>query len=134
MGKAFEILKTARRENRLTDDQFLELRRTIFQDSKVCMEEADLIFAVDTNIEELPEGWNEFFVGALTDFLIRQTLPIGYVDPIHSSWLMERIEQDDHLAPATELELLLNILRLAEDVPDSLELLTKCATGSSTVP
>jgi len=122
MGKAYEILKSARRDNTLTDSQFLELRRTIFQDSKVCMEEADLIFTVDTNVEALPEGWNDFFVGALTDFLIRQTLPIGYVDPIHSSWLMERIEQDDHLEPETELELLLNILRLAEDVPESLEL------------
>ena len=106
----------------LEESRFSEIRRAVFDDGKVSTEEADLIFKIDTEIAHLPEGWNEFFIGALTDFLIRQTLPIGYVDPIHASWLMERIEHDDHISEETELELLLNVLRLARDVPETLEI------------
>ncbi|NNE57061.1 MAG: hypothetical protein HKN36_03040 [Hellea sp.] len=124
MGKIIDILKSAKDTNRLDDAQFSLLRRAFFADGHVSMEEADMIFVVDTHVETLPEDWNDFFVGAMTDFLIRQTLPVGYVDPIHASWLMERIEQDDRLDPETELELLLNVLRHAEDVPQNLELYT----------
>jgi len=106
----------------LDETRFSELRRAIFDDGKITTQEADMIFAIDTQIENLPANWDEFFVGAITDFLIRQTLPVGYVDPIHATWLMERIEHDDHLSEKTELELVLNVLRLAKNVPESLEL------------
>ncbi len=121
MSRLQDQLQSILDENLLDETRFNEVRRQIFDDGNVQTEEADLLFRIDTDITDLPEGWDEFFVGALTDFLIRQTLPVGYIDPIHASWLMERLEQDDRLSEETELELLLNILRLARDVPESLE-------------
>jgi len=122
MATVRNILENALTIRMLDETRFLELRRQVFDDGQITIDEADLIFQIDTQIDNLPEGWNEFFVGALTDFLIRQTLPVGYVDPIHATWLMERIENDDKLSAETELELLLNVLRLAKDVPENLEL------------
>lgn len=121
MTRLTELLQNALDIRMLDDSRFSEIRRQVFDDGKVSMEEADLIFKIDSEIMDLPQDWDEFFIGALTDFLIRQTLPIGYVDPIHASWLMERLEYDQNLSDETELELLLNILRLARDVPESLE-------------
>lgn len=124
MSSVRKILENALTIRMLDEIRFVELRRQVFDDGRISIDEADLIFAIDSQIEELPEGWNEFFVGALTDYLIRQELPVGYIEPIQASWLMERIEADDKLSPQTEMELLLNILRLAKDVPENLELYT----------
>ncbi len=122
MSDISELLRGALDQNQLDDQRFGEIRRAIFNDGKVTTEEADLIFAVNDRIDAKPEDWNEFFIGALTDFLIRQMPPIGYVEPIYATWLMERIEQDNRLSRETELELVLNILRLAKDAPENLEL------------
>ena len=105
----------------LDQKRFLELRQQIFDDGHVSITEADLIFAINTEIASKPDGWNDFFINVITDFLIRQTLPVGYVDPIHATWLMERIDQDQNLSEETEQALILNLLRLAEDCPESLE-------------
>jgi len=124
MSTIRNILENALTVRMLDEIRFVDLRRQVFDDGRISIEEADLIFAVDSQIDNLPEGWKEFFVGALTDFLIRQELPLGYVDSIQASWLMERIEADKNLDAETEMELLLNILRLAKDVPENLELYT----------
>jgi len=121
MASARNILSTILADNRLGKAEFTKLRRQIFEDGHIGIEEADMIFEVDTKATDLPEGWNEFFINAITDFLIRQTLPVGYVSPIHATWLMERIEQDEQMTEETEQELLLSVLRLAEDCPANLE-------------
>jgi len=122
MASVKDILTSTLADNALDADEFLRLRRQIFQDGHISMEEANMVFKVDTESKELPEGWDDFFVGAITDFLIRQTLPVGYVDPIHATWLIERIEHDDRMSESTEMELILNVIRLAKDVPRNLEL------------
>lgn len=122
MASVKNILEDILADKKLDSDEFLRLRRQIFQDGHISLEEADMVFRVDTETTNLPDGWDDFFVGAITDFLIRQTLPVGYVDPIHSTWLIERIENNDHMSEATEMELILNVIRLAEDVPRNLEL------------
>ena len=124
MSSVRNILENALTIRMLDETRFVELRRQVFDDGRISYDEADLIFAIDNQIEEKPEGWEEFFVGALTDFLVRQELPVGYVEPIQATWLMERIEADEKISEETELTLLLNILRLAKDVPESLELYT----------
>ena len=121
MASVNDILTQALADKVIDPAEFSQLRRKIFDDGHVSLQEADMIFLFDMQAESLPEGWADFFVGAITDFLIRQTLPTGYVDSIHSAWLMERIEYDDQINEDTEMELLLNILRLAVDVPRDLE-------------
>jgi len=122
MASANDMLRKILADNVLDDNELRRLRRQIFQDNHITIHEADMIFEIDTKATKLPKEWNHFFVNIITDFLIRQTLPIGYVDSIHSNWLIQRIENDGHINEATEMELMLNILRLAQDVPRDLEL------------
>lgn len=115
------LMRSALGEKMLDQERFSKLRQQIFNDEHVSITEADLVFSIDTQIQDKPEGWNDFFVNVITDFLIRQTLPVGYVDPIHATWLMERIDRDMNMSEETEQVLLLNVLRLAEDCPENLE-------------
>ena len=121
MASVDDILTQALADKVIDPAEFSQLRRKIFDDGHISLHEADMIFQLDMQAQSLPEGWSDFFVGVITDFLIRQTMPTGYVDSIHSAWLMERIEYDDQINEDTEMELLLNILRLAVDVPRDLE-------------
>ncbi|MEP1229678.1 MAG: hypothetical protein ABJG88_03280 [Litorimonas sp.] len=122
MASVNDILTQALTDKVIDPTEFSQLRRKIFGDGHVSLQEANMIFLFDMQAQSLPEGWSDFFVGAITDFLIRQTLPAGYVDSIHSAWLMERIEHDDQMKEDTEMKLLLNVLRLAVDVPRDLEI------------
>ena len=105
----------------LTDAQLKTVRRAFYDDGMMSPDEADMMFKVNDTAVEKPAEWNEFFVGALTDFLVRQTLPKGYVDTANAAWLMERIDHDGVLAMETEFELLMNVLHIAESVPPRLE-------------
>jgi len=121
MASINNILREILADRVLDKDEFSRLRQQIFNDGHISIDEANMIFEVDTKLESKPEGWNDFFVNAITDFLIRQTLPVGYVDPIHATWLMERIDQDDRLDENTEEALLLSVLKFAENCPENLE-------------
>jgi len=124
MASVNEILTDILADGVLDNDEYMRLRKQIFSDGHISITEADMIFKIDTELKEKPEGWNEFFVNAITDFLIRQTLPVGFVDPIHATWLMERIDQDDRMDEATEEALLLSVLKFAENCPENLEVYT----------
>ncbi len=108
-------------ENILGEGDFHDLQRTVYEDGHVTLDEADLIFKINDQVDQRPEGWNAFFVGVITDLLVRQTLPRGYVDASNAAWLMERIDHDGLLKLETELELLMNVLSIAESVPERLE-------------
>ena len=105
----------------LSDETFVQLRRQVYEDGYISTEEADLIFDINTAIKHLQDEWNAFFVGAITDFLVRQTPPTGFIDISNAAWLMQRIDHDGVIELETEFELLMNVLHLAQSVPERLE-------------
>ena len=105
----------------LSDAQLRTIRRAFYDDGVMSADEADKMFKINDVAVKKPAEWNDFFVSALTDFLVRQVLPAGYVDTANAAWLMERIDHDGVLELETEFELLMNVLHLSESVPDRLE-------------
>ena len=105
----------------LSADDVLALRQSFYADSKISIAEADDIFAINTQIIQKPQEWYDFFIGAITDFLIRQTPPIGYIDEATALWLIQRIDYDGVVELITEYELLMHILYYAVDVPERLK-------------
>ena len=80
MASVDDILTQALADKVIDPAEFSQLRRKIFDDGHISLHEADMIFQLDMQAQSLPEGWSDFFVGVITDFLIRQTMPTGYVD------------------------------------------------------
>ena len=105
---------------RLEEADVRALRREVFEDGQISINEADQLFRIN-HLPHKPESWDRLFVEAITHFLVRQTMPYGYVDRANAAWLMARIDHDGVVETQTELELLLYILEQAKSAPEELE-------------
>ncbi len=104
----------------VTTDDVLALRREVFGEITVTAEEVEALFTIDEGTERRVEEWREFFVEALTDWLVRQQAPVGYVTEAQADWLIARIGRDGRIRNGTELETVVRVLELADAAPDSL--------------
>lgn len=110
-------LKTA---PRLTADDALAVRRLVFADNAVAPQEIEALIALDEAVADRDARWTELFVEALTDFVVRQQAPAGYVDERQSAWLIDLISRDGRVKTDSELEALVHVLETATAAPSSL--------------
>eukprot|EP01037_Dinobryon_pediforme_P018064 gene18064-18301_t len=98
----------------------LTLRREIFGGGGVVTQDMadDLFQRNDAAASACPE-WNALFVEALTDFLVRQQSPQGYVDEANAAWLLQAVGRDRLIKVDSELELLIHIVETADACPTS---------------
>jgi hypothetical protein len=108
----------AKRE--LSADDVLALRRMVFGETQVTPEEAEALILLDESVEHAGPEWLDLFVEALTDFVIHQQAPQGYVSEANAAWLVDRIGRDGRVKTQTELELLIRVLEKATSTPASL--------------
>lgn len=116
-GPYAELLKTP---GVISDDDVLHFRREVFQDGFVSQLEADAVFALNDAIQTKCEAWNEFLVEAMTDYIVYQAEPRGFITTANAQWLVNRISHDGIVDSATELELLVQVLAKADDCPQAL--------------
>lgn len=95
-------------------------RKAVFEDGVVAKQEAEALFQLDTRCHDKAADWDQFFVEAITDFIIRQVRPHGYLTRANAEWLIQQITQDDERATRTEVELLVHVLDQARWSPVSL--------------
>lgn len=115
-----QVLNRLAGTEQLTDDNVLALRRAVYEDGNISIAEADGLFELSDSVRVKSESFGEFFMEAMTDFLVRQTLPYGYVDDANATWLITRISTDGVVETMTELRLLVNVLKTAQDSTDRL--------------
>lgn len=96
------------------------LRQRIYGDATVSPDEAEALFRLDESTQRRVAEWRVLFVEALTDWLVRQQEPAGYITDAQADWLIERIEADRRVRDGTELELVVRALELADAAPASL--------------
>jgi hypothetical protein len=97
-----------------------QFRRVVFEDGIVSPDEAECLFKLNDAIGSKDPQWPDFFVEALTDYLVFQERPHGYLTSANAAWLIERISTDGLVETKTELELLVNVLEKARWSPVSL--------------
>lgn len=96
------------------------LRATVYGNAVVSAEEAEWAFALDEAVLTGCPEWTEFFVEAVTDFVVRQNDPEGYVPEDKAAWLIAAIGRDGAVKTASELELLVKVVEAAVSTPPSL--------------
>lgn len=101
-------------------DDVLALRREVFGEITVTREEVEALFLIDEGAERRTPEWRAFFLEAVTDWLVRQQEPVGYITDAQADWLIARIEADRRVRDRTELELVVRVLELADQAPASL--------------
>jgi len=104
----------------IKDADVLKLRRNYYDDGTITAEEADVIFALNDACPVQDPAWADCFVETITDYLVEQAEPQGYLTTDNMRWLIERIGRDGQVDSKTELDLLVNVLDKARWVPQSL--------------
>src|SRR5688500_1007120 len=112
-----DLVRTLRGRGAVSAHDVLALRRAVFSDDGVAPDEAEMLFDLDeADLERAPE-WKEFFVEAITDIVVRQQRPAGYVLAEQAAWLIKLIDRDARTRTDSELELLVRILEAAQAAP-----------------
>ncbi len=104
----------------VTDEEVLKLRRYVWADGAISLDEASQLFQL--NDETAPSNeWTDFFIEAMCDYLISRGQPRGYVTDGDAHWLIDNISRDGRVESHAELELIVKLLERAEYVPDVLK-------------
>lgn len=107
-------------DGRISADEILELRRLGWADGKMSPDEAESLFAANEANDEPSPEWCDFFVDALTSFIVHTVEPRGYVDQEMADELVARIDRDGHVCSMVELELLVHVIEVSTSAPASL--------------
>jgi hypothetical protein len=104
----------------IKDADVLKLRRNYYEDGRITAEEADTIFALNDACPVQDPAWADCFVETITDYLVEQAEPEGYLTAENADWLIARIAKHGRVETKTELELLISVLDKARWAPQSL--------------
>ena len=96
-----------------------DLRSEVWASGSVSSAEAEKLFEMNRTIAPSPE-WTDFFVEAISEFLLSQCEPRGYVTEDEATWLLRHVNRDGKVETHAELELIVKLLEHAEYAPPSL--------------
>jgi hypothetical protein len=104
----------------IKDADVLKLRRSYYDDGHITAEEAEAIIRPQRCLPGAGPAWADCFVETITDYIVDQAQPEGYLTAANAAWLIERVAKDGRIETKTELELLVNVLDKARWAPQSL--------------
>lgn len=104
----------------IKDADVLKLRRSYYDDGNITPDEADIIFALNDACPVQDPAWADCFVETITDYIVEQTTPQGYLTTDNAAWLIQRVSADGRIQSKTEMELLVSVLDKARWAPQSL--------------
>lgn len=107
-------------KSRIVAEDVAMLRHEVFGDGVVTRGEAEALFALDATARDKCREWPPFFVEAVTDYIVHQEKPAGYISQDNADWLIRTISRDGMVDSRTELELLVHVLEEAKSSPDRL--------------
>jgi hypothetical protein len=115
-----DIVAEVRASKRITAEHVQALRRSLYNDGVAESGEVEALFTLDEAATDHDPSWCMLFTEAVTDWLVEQQSPQGYISEANADWLLARIAHDGSVKTATELELLVKVLEKAKSSPDRL--------------
>jgi hypothetical protein len=95
--------------------------RAAWRDAEAIDErDADALFELHGACPVKAPAWCAFFVEALTEYVVQQAKPEGYVVAENARWLLDKIGAFGRVETSTELALLIHVLETARWTPPSL--------------
>ncbi len=107
-------------KDRITADDVTRLRREMFADGVVTRGEAETLLALDSAAAERCAEWEPLLVEAVTDYIVRQEEPFGYISAENADWLVGAVSSGRLVGSAAGLELLVKALEDAKYSPPGL--------------
>lgn len=109
-----------RQRGTIRDEDVRAMRRWMEEDGAISPLEADLLLMLNGACRIKDASWTSFFVEAVTDYIVHQTQPEGYLTAANAEWLTLRFVRDGRITSHAELELAINTLEEARWTPQSL--------------
>lgn len=106
-------------DGRVSADEVLFLRRSVFADGVVSAAELDALFALGDRAPAGDPEWLQFFAEAAADFYLREEEPHGYLTPEEFESLRARVTRNG-CASALELGLLVKLMETATQTPSQM--------------
>jgi len=99
----------------------LALRKSVYGGTdNISKKQAEEIIELDRVCTVLDPAWSEFFVEAITDHIVEQTEPRGYITVENALWLINQLQNGERAQTARAMELLANILDKSRWSPTAL--------------
>lgn len=95
-------------------------RRVLYEEGVISPDEAELLFRLNDGCALKDVSWANLFIEGITDYIVFQERPQGYVTASNAHWLIDRISKNGKIDSKTELELVVNVLDKARWAPISL--------------
>ena len=105
----------------ISADDVLAARRWAWSDGGISPAEAETIFELNNLNSDPSPDWIDFFVEALTEYVVNRQPPRGYVGEAEAAWLIAQIDRDGRVGTGAELELLVKVLETALAAPETLK-------------
>jgi hypothetical protein len=99
----------------------LALRRSVWPDGAVSDAEASALFDLNRVARHAGPEWANFFIEAMTEYVVNQRPPRSYVDEGAARWLIAEIERDGAATTAVDLALVVKVLETALNCPEPLK-------------
>lgn len=93
-------------------------RASLYGDGVIDAAEAEVLCRREREAISACPQWRAFYVEALTDFVVRQQPPQGYVTDASADWLMAQVsDAAGAIASTNALELVIHVMETATEVP-----------------
>ena len=112
-----DLAERAAADGTISAEEILGLRRDAWSDGKIDQSEAEALFVANNHLSQVSPEWADFFVEALTEYVVNGSEPRGYVDEAKADWLAAQIDRDGLLESMAELELMVRTMEKALSVP-----------------
>ncbi len=117
---SFVSLEEIRNRGSIRDSDVHKMRRALQDEPLISIEEADALFALNEACPIKDPAWAGFFTETMTDFVVHQMKPEGYVVAEKAQWLTAKLGAAGRLRSHSELELLVGVIETARWSPPSL--------------
>lgn len=87
-----------------------ELRRAVYQDGGISLDEAERLIALNGACPVQAAEWSDLFREALTDYIVNQSEPDGYITQANADWLISRLAPDGLVRSRKELDLIVHVI------------------------
>ena len=102
------------------DVDVLRLKSAFHTDGSISADEAEALFTLNETCQSQDPSWVEFYVDALTDHLVCQVEPEGYVTAEEAKRFLDRVAPGGMIARKSDVDLIVNVLDKSRWSPVSL--------------
>ena len=90
-----EFVSELREKGRIGKYDVQTLRDTFLKDGLASRTDADLLIALDRDVDSVHFSWPAFFISSLTEFAVWNSGEPGYTDADKSKWLLDALGGED---------------------------------------